>query len=151
MHIFVERHLLDIYDALATNTHNISRNVVTERRREISRRGREILMLSERTLRLRQKNPISTKKKLLFAIPLILFDPFPWSQLFNKSHQSRSLCFSFMATDPSQIISRQLAVVGAWMHAGHLHTFFCLYSSRSGNLDPNFGKCLGFKLPRSFV
>ena len=50
MHIFVERHSLDISDALATDTQNFSRNVVTERRREISRRGREIFMLSERIL-----------------------------------------------------------------------------------------------------
>ena len=76
MHIFVERHLLDIYDALATNTHNISRNVVTERRREISRRGREILMLSERTLRLRQKNPISTKKQIVICDTVNFIRPF---------------------------------------------------------------------------
>ena len=50
MHIFAEHHLLDISDALATNTQNFSRNVITERRREISRRGRKIFVLSERTL-----------------------------------------------------------------------------------------------------
>ena len=49
MHIFVEHHLLDISDALATNTQNFSRNVATERQREISRRRREIYVLSERT------------------------------------------------------------------------------------------------------
>ena len=52
MRIFVERHLLDISGALATNMQNFSRNVVTERRREISRRGREIFLLSERNLNL---------------------------------------------------------------------------------------------------
>ena len=49
MRIFVERHLLDISHALATSTQNFSRIVVTERRREISRRGREIFVVSERT------------------------------------------------------------------------------------------------------
>ena len=52
MHIIVKCHLFDSFDALATNTHNFSRKVVTERRREISRTGREIFMLSESTLRL---------------------------------------------------------------------------------------------------
>ena len=37
MHIFVERHLLDSSDALATNKQNFSRNVGTERRQETSR------------------------------------------------------------------------------------------------------------------
>ena len=50
MHIFVKCHLLDSFDALATNTQNVSRNVGTERRREISRTGRGIFVLSERTL-----------------------------------------------------------------------------------------------------
>ena len=49
MHIFVKCHLLDSFDALATKTQNFSRQVGTERRREISRTGREIFVLSERT------------------------------------------------------------------------------------------------------
>ena len=50
MHIFVKCHLFDSFDALATNTQNFSQNVGTERRREISRTGRGIFVLSERTL-----------------------------------------------------------------------------------------------------
>ena len=50
MHIFVERHFLDISDTLARNMQNFSRNVVTEPRREILRRGSEIFVLSERSL-----------------------------------------------------------------------------------------------------
>ena len=42
MRIFVKCHLLDSFDALATNTQNFSRKVDTERSREISRTGREI-------------------------------------------------------------------------------------------------------------
>ena len=49
MHVFVQCHLLDGFDALATNTHNFSRKVGTERRREISRTEREIFALSEST------------------------------------------------------------------------------------------------------
>ena len=49
MHILAERHLLVSSDALATNTYNFSRNVSTERRREISRTRREIFVLSERS------------------------------------------------------------------------------------------------------
>ena len=48
MHIFAERYLFDSSDALAKNTQNFSRNVVTEQRREISRRVRETFALFER-------------------------------------------------------------------------------------------------------
>ena len=50
MHIFVEHRLLDISGAPATSMQNFSRNVVTEHRREISQRGREIFVISERNL-----------------------------------------------------------------------------------------------------
>ena len=48
--ILVERHFLGSSHALTKNTQNSSRKVVTEGRREISRRGREIFVLSERNL-----------------------------------------------------------------------------------------------------
>ena len=47
MHIFVERDLLDISGALATNMHNFPQNVMTECRRENSRMENEIFMFSE--------------------------------------------------------------------------------------------------------
>ena len=50
MHIFVEHHLLDISDALVTNTQIFSRNVVTKHRQEILWRGRKIFVLSEPTV-----------------------------------------------------------------------------------------------------
>ena len=50
MHIFVKCNFLDSFDALATNTQNFLRKVGTERHREISGTGREIFVLSERTL-----------------------------------------------------------------------------------------------------
>ena len=55
MHIFIECHLLDFSGALATNMQNFSRNFVTERRREISRRGRKIFVLSKRNPKLENK------------------------------------------------------------------------------------------------
>ena len=50
MYIFVECHLFDSLEALATNTQNFSRNVGTECRREIMKTGREIFLLSGSTL-----------------------------------------------------------------------------------------------------
>ena len=45
INIFVERHLLYIPDTPAIYTQNFSRNIVTERRREILRWRREIFVL----------------------------------------------------------------------------------------------------------
>ena len=58
MHIFVKCHLLDSFDALPTNMQNFSRNVGTERRQEISRTGREILVLSEHNLNIPLRRPL---------------------------------------------------------------------------------------------
>ena len=50
MHIFVDRHVFDSSDALATGTQNFSRNVVTERRREVLWWGRKFFVLPERNI-----------------------------------------------------------------------------------------------------
>ena len=47
MYIFVKNHLFDSFDA---QTQIFPRNIGTDRRREISRTGREIFVLSEHTL-----------------------------------------------------------------------------------------------------